>query len=220
MKRISIMLYIFLCLIAFKLVSSFIINEYFILKYDKGIYEEKSIKYLFFINVFEPCVARYNYGNILYQNKDYDKAIEEYNKALQLFPSKKQECSIRINLALAMLNKIDFENEEKEEIFEKLNEAKNILCETGCANLNDDNGHSKEAEILKKDIENMQNELQNESTDKKDEKDESKENQNTQEKNVEEKLKQIQKEGIEERQDALESVNRLENYEYYNGKKW
>lgn len=214
------MLYIFLCLIAFKLVSSFIINEYFILKYDKGIYEEKSIKYLFFINVFEPCVARYNYGNILYQNKDYDKAIEEYNKALQLFPSKKQECSIRINLALAMLNKIDFENEEKEEIFEKLNEAKNILCETGCANLNDDNGHSKEAEILKKDIENMQNELQNESTDKKDEKDESKENQNTQEKNVEEKLKQIQKEGIEERQDALESVNRLENYEYYNGKKW
>lgn len=220
MKKISIMLYIFLFLIAFKLVSSFIINEYFILKYDKGIYEEKSIKYLFFINVFEPCVARYNYGNILYQNKDYDKAIEEYNKALQLFPSKKQECSIRINLALAMLNKIDFENEEKEEIFEKLNEAKNILCETGCANLNDDNGHSKEAEILKKDIENMQNELQNESTDKKDEKDESKENQNTQEKNVEEKLKQIQKEGIEERQDALESVNRLENYEYYNGKKW
>lgn len=220
MKKISIMLYIFLFLIAFKLVSSFIINEHFILKYDKGIYEEKSIKYLFFINVFEPCVARYNYGNILYQNKDYDKAIEEYNKALQLFPSKKQECSIRINLALAMLNKIDFENEEKEEIFEKLNEAKNILCETGCANLNDDNGHSKEAEILKKDIENMQNELQNESTDKKDEKDESKENQNTQEKNVEEKLKQIQKEGIEERQDALESVNRLENYEYYNGKKW
>ena len=35
------------------------------------------------------------------------------------------------------------------------------MCEKGCANEYDNNGHSEEAERLKKDIENKEKELQN-----------------------------------------------------------
>ena len=98
-----------------------------------------------------PYMLWYNHGNDLYNKGDYTEAISAYDIALDLFPTKYKECKIRINMALAMLKKItpDYDINTRLEV---LNIAREVLTDDGCAGKEDDNGHSKEAEKLKKDI--------------------------------------------------------------------
>lgn len=205
MKRTLNIIYIICLLIIFKLVIAFFINENFISDYNSGKYDLDSINSLFILNILEPYIAHYNYGNILYKNNNFDGAIDEYYKALKLYPTKERECSIRINLALAMLKKIDYDNEDKEQILQELSEAKKVLCENNCAHEYDDNGHSKEAERLKSDIEKMEEELRGQKTEEKQEDEETEENEQNDKKQEEQmsekeqQLKEIQKE--EEKKD-------------------
>lgn len=105
MKKIIIVIYIILLLIALKLIVTFVTNEVFISKYNNGKYDETDVKSLFVLNFFEPYTAYYNNGNILYYNNDFDGAINSYTKALELSPPEDKERDIRINLELAKKKK-------------------------------------------------------------------------------------------------------------------
>lgn len=172
-----------------------------------------------------PYVVHYNKGNNLYNNGDYVGAIREYEKALECFPPKYKECSIRINLALSMLKRIE-NDDSKENKLKILKEAREIICEDGCANKEDDNGHSKEAERLKKDIEREIDKLQDEedrddksTNEDEDEKDDEKQgNQDSSEKLK--KLEEIQKQAMKGRDNELREANRFTEFEPYMGKTW
>lgn len=122
----------------------------YISKYEKEIYKENLVKSLEILNFSEGYIAHYNYGNYYYQNEKYSEAINEYNRALELKPPKGKECRIRINKALCILKSVDLENKEAKENIEILYKAREVLCEEGCANTDNQNGHSQEAEQLKK----------------------------------------------------------------------
>lgn len=220
-----------LLIIAIKLVFTYAINELFIINYNNNDYSESILKPLYWFNFIEPCNVYYNNGNVLYKTNDFNGAIERYKKALELFPSKKKECKIRINLCLAMLKKINFDDIQEDDIdkiLKELEEAKEVLLEHGCANRNDNNGHDKDAEQLKKEIEEMEEKLKelkenDEDETKEDDKNKEENNNKEEKKNldeIEEKIKDIRKQGIEERQEEIEKRKMIQNYSYYNGKKW
>lgn len=218
MKKKVLIVYIILIFIVIKLTSTFFINESFISKYNKGNYDKNQVKKLFFLNIIQPYIAHYNYGNVLYKNSDFDGAIEEYNKSLKLFPSEEKECSIRINLALAMLAKLD-EKESVEEKIEILNDAKAKLCEDDCKNEN--------VQQLKSDIDKMLEELNksenSEEQENKDKKTDEKENENQEKQEVDkikQQLEQFQKEAGSVRQDDLDYIRSVSYEEYYSGKRW
>lgn len=225
MKKIVKIIYIIVIFITIILSFNFILNEIFIFKYNNGKYNESMLNLIRYINVSEPYIVFYNIANIKYQNKEYDEAILNYEKALNLFPSKKKECDIRINLVLAMLKKIDVESQKKEDIITVLDNAVDILCEKGCANKNDNNGHSKDAETLKNEILNLKNKLNNTNS-----KDIYKDKNNDNEKNnkddekksdIEKKLKEIERQAIKERNLKLDRAQKWSSYSsYYGGKKW
>lgn len=223
MKKIFVLLYIVLFLILFKLMIAFGINETMIKEYQEGNYDVIKTKILLILNISEPYIAHYNYGNQLYQKKDFDGAIQAYKKALKLHPTQKKECAIRINLALAMLQQIneqDTSEANRNRSLSILGNAKQVLCENGCANEKDNNGHSKEAEQLKADIEKKEKELKKDPNQKSQDEKEKEEPNEERKEEVKEKLKEIQKQSTEARQSGLNSSKNLKNYNYYSGKKW
>lgn len=192
MKKKIIIVYVILILIVIKLPSTFFV------------------------------ITHYNHGNDLYQKGDYDGAIKSYTKALKWNPPENKECSIRINLVLAMLAKID-ENDDVQNIIKELKEAREVLCENGCANENDNLGHSDKAEQLKSDIDDMLNQLQNNEIDE-DSQDETEDEQEDEVKEnldkLKEQLEEIQKESREARQEEMDFIRSSTDYEYYSGKRW
>ncbi|MBP3708719.1 MAG: tetratricopeptide repeat protein [Clostridia bacterium] len=184
------------------------------------------------VNVYQPYIAHYNNGNRLYKLGDHKEAINEYKRALELFPPEKKECSIRINLALAMINNIENESEPNvEDILDVLAEAKEVLCEGGCANRDNNKGHSKKAEQLKEDIEEYEEKLKKQQKESKDDKENKKDkdkddsqdddnNKDDELKRKEKQIKELQKQSNKSRQQDVGSVKDSNSYEYYSGKKW
>ncbi len=232
-RKLLIVFEIIVLIVLLKFSANFLINEKFISDYEKGKYNIKILSILSFPNLSQSYIYHYNRGNALYQNERYEEAIEEYYKALNSKMSQKEECSVRINLALAKLKTLDdLENEEnKEKNIAILKSARNVLTERGCANDKDDNGHSKEAEQLKKEIDEMLKKLEEDNKEEEDpeqkqdpKEDENKENKNDKDKEREEakeKLKQLQQESTKNRNEELETSENWEGgYDYYGGKKW
>ncbi len=146
----------------------YLINSVFVFKYNHGSYtagnyNAKIEEFLSKLNIPEGYVPYYNAGNAHYMNGDYDEAISYYKDALESHPTEKKECDIRVNLALAMLKKIDFDHLETEKqkanAIRQLQSARNVLVEKGCADPYGTNGHDPEAEQLKQDIDKMLEEL-------------------------------------------------------------
>jgi hypothetical protein len=129
---------------------------------------------------YDAYVMNYNLGNANYKNKDYSKAQIYYEKCLEFELPKQKECSIRINLTMTKIMQIDFntvdtgyeafkndEEVDKEALIKKIDGVidqlkadREILTEKNCAGAEDDIGHSKEAETLKKDIDDKIEELE------------------------------------------------------------
>lgn len=129
---------------------------------------------------YDAYVMNYNLGNANYKNKDYSKAQIYYGKCLEFELPKQKECSVRINLTMTKIMQIDFntvdtgyeafkndEEVDKEALIKKIDGVidqlkadREILTEKNCAGAEDDNGHSKEAETLKKDIDDKIEELE------------------------------------------------------------
>lgn len=141
------------------LILRYAINSIYINQLNNGKYNSKLENSLLIINAPAGYVPHYNKGNAAYLNEDYDTAIKEYQSALSSFSPHPEECSIRINLALSIIQKIDFDHLDNEisvnNAIELLLSARSILTEEDCANEKDTTGHSEEAEQLKKDIDEM-----------------------------------------------------------------
>ena len=154
-RKVLILIYIILILITLKLLCNVLINSILISNYNNGKYSDSQARVLTFLNFSESYIAHYNYGNILYQNGEYEEAIEEYEKALNGFIPKYKECNIRINYALAICKTVSVDEKDQTSIknaIKKYESAIEVLTEEGCANKNDDRGHNQKAEQLKKDI--------------------------------------------------------------------
>lgn len=231
MKKLLLVTYIVLFMMLFNIIICIIMNEVHVSNYNKGNNSDFLVKSLIVLDFAEPCVARYNYGNILYQKENYEKAAEQYFYALDESPSKKKECDIRVNLALSLLKQVnlnDIETEDgKNNVIEALEEIIDILCENDCAHKYDDDGHDTDAQTLKNEIEQFLNTLKEEENQQQNEEDEENEENEEEEEEPkdprEEELEELLKQGQEERQSELAYDEELYNYDYgdyYSGKRW
>lgn len=220
----------------------FILNEIFRSRYKNQIYSEDYEEQLLKLNIPESYLPYYNLGNVNYKNGEYDKAIANYKRALELGSSHnhEKECDIRVNLALAMLAKIDWAGmqtqKDAQRAIKQLKAARNVLTEEGCANPDDPNGHNKEAEQLKADIDKMLDEMQQQSDSSDSDSDdqpqdgngdkdsEPEEKKNTErEDQIKDALDDQKKDSMKERQKTQDEMDNQQNgagSSSYNGKTW
>ena len=196
-------------------------NSLIINKYKEGMYLENDAKLLTNITFQKSYISNYNYGNILYQNGEYERAILEYEKALKNVISSKKECKIRINYALAICKTVQVDENNQESIknaIKTYQEAIEVLVEKDC------DKHNEDAQRLKKDIEKeierlkkLQKNIDNNNNENEEE---NKTDKNKKEESVEEKIKDIKEEAIN-RQKETEEVYKNFNKNYNGrGKNW
>lgn len=227
-KKILIILYIILILATLKLLYNKITNNILISKYENGEYSEKYAKDLTFLDFSQTYVADYNYGNVLYNNGYYERAIEQYQKALDGFVPRYKECNIRINYALAICKTVKIDEDDPDSVekaIQKYQTAIDVLTEEECAHKNDSNGHNKKAQKLKEDIEkeieklknSQQNEQQNNNNDdnENDDQDNQEGTKNPEEEQISNKIQDI-KQSATQRQREIETYfkNYGSNYDY------
>lgn len=236
-KVIFIIIYCILVMACAVLVFNYGYNAYVVYSYNNHNYFV-STKPLQMFNWTESYVAYYNEGNLYFQQDDYANAVESYSKALEENPPEKAECSIRINMALAMVASVSELYKDPaytESCINTLNEARAVLLENGCATENGD-GHSATAEKLKEEIEAILNELQemkpeeseesdgeeSDTNQKGDSTEQSTEEQDAFEEDVKKNIKERQSKAQKERQQGLDDADFL-NGEYnfdLDGKIW
>ena len=157
-NKILLILYFFFLVIIGKLIFTYAYNESVIKKVNANTYTG-SADALTFANFYQSYIAHYNRGNIYYNQHNFDEAIKEYNKALECHVPDKKECSIRINLALSIIGKIPSDYDTPDNIdatIATLKEARAVLLPDGCAD-DEGTGHSREAEKLKQEIDDLIN---------------------------------------------------------------
>ena len=157
-KRVIVGIWVLLVIFMGILLLAYYSNRNMIKNYKKEKYEFNQLGFLGFT---EPYINPYNRGNIFYSLGDYDRAIAEYDLALSYNPPEPADCMIRVNYALALIAPIDPDkiNEDNlEEVLDILDEARDILCEDGCAN-DKGTGHYDPAQTLKDEIEEFEEEL-------------------------------------------------------------
>ena len=228
MKKVFIFIYVFVLVVFIELLVTYTINEIYISRYEKEIYDKGLVKSLFVLNYNERYIPYYNYGNYLYKTGDYKNAAIEYEKALEKNVPEKRVCFVRINLSLALSNTIseDMTDEEKLAIYEK---AREVLYEDDCAEAGSgEGGESEEAEQLENEIQEKEDELKEEGSgdkDKDDDGDGSSKDEKEKEKEEEQKksdeLEERNKDAGKNRQEELDKYkDRDDRGDYYNGKKW
>ncbi|SEQ70798.1 hypothetical protein SAMN02910369_02286 [Lachnospiraceae bacterium NE2001] len=208
----------------------YIINGCFLISYNHGHYSYSPELFLQKLNVPEGYLPFYNAGNAFYMLEDYDNAIDNYKSALECHPSDKKEADIRVNLALAMLHKIDFDNinteKQKANAIRTLQSARNVLCEKGHADPYGTNGRDPEAEQLKQDIDKMLEELGAEPEPPEDGdddqqqqggKDSDDKEKSQREKQLEKELDEQKQENMQERQETQDAANQKESSGGYGG---
>lgn len=217
--RILVITYICLIFIMLNLLFINVENTFIINKYENGEYLEKNSKLLTNITFQKSYISNYNYGNILYQNGEYENAIEEYKKALKTVISQEKECKIRINCALAMCKNLQVDETDQESISNAIivyQDAISILTEKDCVN------HNQDAKNLKTDIEKeieRLKKLQKNTYYKDDEKEDKKEQKN--EENIKDKIQNIKEEAIKEDKEVESVYKNFNNRDYSNkGKNW
>ncbi len=145
----------------------YFMNQKSISAYESGNYEAAQEEQLSLtnLNLVESYLPYYNLGNVAYKNEDYTRAIAYYKQALSQDPPKYKECPIRINMALALIKQIDFNDlgtkKKLDKAIQTLRTARTILTAHECAGAVEDDGHSPEAEQLKHDIDEWLDKLEN-----------------------------------------------------------
>lgn len=170
----------------------------------------------------------YNKGVKFYKEASYPFAESNFKYALWEKHTKKQECKIRINLALSIVTPITPESvteDNFEESISRLEEARDYLTENDCAHKDDTAGHSRKAQRLKEEIDEYIEQLkkQKESSEKeKEDKDKKSADQDKQKAEEEEKKKQQEKQNkLREEIKSIEEEGmseRTENLDLY--KSW
>ena len=201
-------------------------NEEWIKKYNKEIYENNVFAAM---GILQPCVASYNEGNVYYKMGSYKLAIKDYKKALKQYPTMKQRCDISTNLALAMVQDIDFEKVNKdnvEETKENLEKAKEVLKKDGFAT-EDNTGSDPDAQQLLNEINKIIKALDQassaSSSTEKNEKEEKAVSGAEQEQEIKEQYKKLQQSSTNARQKNMGKMNSDEDSEgsiLFEGKSW
>lgn len=203
------------------------VNKKFVAAYDKGIYFTTMEQKLFLFNFPEGYIPLYNVGNAAYMNEDYLSAISYYTDALKYNPGEPQDCMIRINLALALIHTIDFDNLDSDskvqDALSVLYQARGKLTQNGCAEEDGENGHNKDAQQLKDDIDKMIEKLQKDNPDNGEENKDQNDSNEDEEKNEsqsssgsnkqkqqQQALEQNKKNAMQERQ---EEIDQLDEYQ-------
>ncbi len=211
MKRKIFIIYIILICLTLKLIYNIVLNNILINRYNNGEYSEVQAKILTVANFPQSYVANYNYGNILYKNAEYEKAIEEYEKALKSTVPQDKECDIRINYALAICKTVQLDEKNEDSIKEAIQiyeSAIDILTENGCANRNDNNGHNQKSEQLKMDI---QKEIERLEKLQKEENYSSNNNQQQEDKQNQDNTDKIENEIQNMKEEAIKDQREIEN---------
>lgn len=226
-----------ICVVGFALLcTNYVSNERFIKAYNGGIYENSEITPV--LGFTQPYVYHYNQGDVYYGKGDYEGAEQEFRKALESGTGGDRDCSIRINLALSIAKQIDPEKVTKEnldETIDRLEDAKSVLTENGCAHKDDEDGHNEDAQKLKDEIDDFEEELkkqvdeqqEQEDQDKKDDKEksgdesESTEEEVTEEDAVKQQLQDIQNDSLNQRKQEMDEYGAYQDgYSYYDGQTW
>lgn len=222
MKVFLRILLIILILILIKLVITFTVNEVVIAEYNQNHYQMDLINFLKATNINQPYIVYYNEGNIFYQKGKYSKAISDYETALTKNPPLKKKCDIRVNLSIALVQNINATN--KQEILEKLKEARENLYNDHCADPEDNSGRSQEAEALEEAIKELEEKVEkgddSQSQGGDDGDDQEDDEETKQEQTIEQQLEEINKDANASRQSQMDDYKNLSNYEYYSGKSW
>lgn len=157
-KKIAIAVWLLTATFLGILVLNYYGNQKLIANYGEGVYQQNELGFLGFT---QPYINHFNRGNVYYQLRDYEKAKQEYQMALNLMPSDPYDCKIRVNYALSYVTPIDVDdiNEDNyEDIIEICETAKKILSEKDCATPDND-GHYYAAQKLYNEINQFEEQL-------------------------------------------------------------
>ncbi len=235
LKIIAIVVWAILFLLCGLLAFNYFYNEFTISKYDEHdySYDDELITHT---SILEEYIAHYNNGNIHYKKGEYEEAIEDYKLALEADPPHEDaECDIRVNLALAIIGTLP-ENysapENIEQSIQTLEEARDYLLEEECA-LNESEGHDKEAQKLKEEIDALIEQLKqqqqsqggsgDEDQDKPENEDDNQDSgEGDREEEIKEELQQLQEESHQDREDTLQLYEEMDTNADYNwgGEVW
>ncbi len=224
--------------VCFVLLSvNYICNRQVISNYNKGIYKNSDVNEI--LGFTQPYVYHYNQGNIYYNNGDYEGAEEEYRSALKRYPGGDRDCLTRINLALSIVKQVDVESiteDNLDDSLKLLDDARDILVENGCAHRDDEDGHNKDAQTLKDEIDAFEEQLKQKVSDqqknggsgKKDQPDTSKDEDgkdesgaSDDEKEIKEKLQEIQGDSLKQRNSEMDTYETYKDgYSFYDGQTW
>ncbi len=224
--------------VCFVLLSvNYICNRQVISNYNKGIYKNSDVNEI--LGFTQPYVYHYNQGNIYYNNGDYEGAEEEYRSALKRYPGGDRDCLTRINLALSIVKQVDVESiteDNLDDSLKLLDDARDILVENGCAHRDDEDGHNKDAQTLKDEIDAFEEQLKQKVSDqqknggsgKKDQPDTSKDEDgkdesgaSDDEKKIKEKLQEIQGDSLKQRNSEMDTYETYKDgYSFYDGQTW
>ncbi len=206
-------------LLSVKLWVSFVLNELFIEKYNRGEYDKGLMETVMIVNIPEGYVAHYNLGNAYYQTGDMEKARNEYVEALKSAPSERI-CDVRLNLGLAMVGMIE---QTSDKLRDELMEVINVLLADGCAAENG-NGRHDGAQSLYNEIMvilNSSNSGNGNSNNDENETPSSGDDSDVNEEELEEWLREEAEEAqYEHNNDYNSMIEEMNNYEYYDGKIW
>ncbi|MBR1796930.1 MAG: hypothetical protein IJ757_02815 [Clostridiales bacterium] len=156
MKRVLAAIWTVLAMLLAIFILADYSNNLMISKFEQGVYEQNSLGFLGFT---EPYVNHYNRGNIFYSLHQYESAEEEYKLAMESELDDPMECRLRVNYALSLVERIEpslITEDNLDDVLALLDEARDILCEDGCASRNDNSGHYPDAQTLKNEIDEFE----------------------------------------------------------------
>ena len=168
-KKVLLTVLCIVVVILLKLICDYILNTIQVNSYKEEKYNADLAQLVATLKFNKSHAANYNYGNVLYQKGDYDGAIEQYKNALDTIVPSGEECDIRVNYALAICKTVKLEKEDEKdeakvkEAIKKYESAIDVLVAVECAHRNDNNGHDKDAQQLKNDIQKEIDRLKNQS---------------------------------------------------------
>lgn len=206
-KKITIIIIIVLSLILIKLTTKVILNDSFIDSYNNGEYSSGSLDINEIMNIYEPYIVKYNYGNYYYKSKEYENAYNKYLEALEHSIPDDRICKVKINTSLSLVMQVESKT-NRDEQNDLLNKAKSYLDEDcGYTAPQDD---QETAEELKKIIDELLK-----SDGKKDNNDKNDKDKNNQEKDdLDDKIDDIEKgneEATKKRNEKLRDNQNVDN---------
>ena len=144
------------------------LNSYYVSEAKKGVYHPEMERYISLLHLPDEYIILYNIGNYYFDKENYKRAETYYRLAIDSGIPYGKECDVKVNLALAMLSQLSDEewdafyscagpetmNAEARTVEKTLKNARDVLLEDGCAG-DEEDGHDKDAQKLKEEIDEI-----------------------------------------------------------------